>query len=230
MAAEDAVHPILHIIQRQHRNAGAIDRIHQANTLNRLFHAQTPSPAVTTVNEKSLTQSQACGKVDGMNDLDPQAPVQPHIKQKLPAFLSYPLKFSEIQRIIGTPLQALPVEVYFGADHSNRLRQGESRSEYPVISAGYSPTFPPPWRLQVFPVPKDLRFRVHLLLFSCGLDALKEFFCLERTSLWLAEEHQIRLSYEATTDELLLAEAAKRNSPRVIFKKSAVLTPSRMTT
>jgi len=87
----------------------------------------------------------------------------------------------------------------------NAPRPHEHRQIYRIMTATYNThRYLPlqPWSISIYPVPRELRSVVRLVLIPGGLDLIRAWFIEPRSKLWLAERHAFRLQFVVATGNL----------------------------
>jgi hypothetical protein len=112
--------------------------------------------------------------------------MQVSFKSRIPKMESYPLKLSDLERALEGVPQFERLDVSFWryetvesrAEDVKRvlsLHYSRSKVGLTVPAASVAQLIEPKWRVQISPVPRDLRHRIHDLLIAGALPHAKEW-------------------------------------------------------
>jgi len=105
--------------------------------------------------------------------------IEAYKRDKIPSYLSYPLKFEELVTSLGATGEEISGKVWFNA--INAPRQNQKRVRYPLIETQFWSHRPEaPWYFLVNPIPRSLRETVHSLLVSEGVGRLGEWLAARK--------------------------------------------------
>ena len=136
-------------------------------------------------------------------------------KDKLPAFLIYPVNAKTVTDALSAVPQIDSLELWFTA---NRYRKPPAQEKHPVCSVRYrrhnmglsaarwleeSGFYRPKWDVRVYAVPRQQKAFIRAAMIDHGFDIIQDWLTQPRTELWLTTSHECQLWYSAADERLV---------------------------